>query len=105
MRPGLLDHKVSLSRCPQTTPDSDGFYEDLTPRDVWAAVVPAAPTDDGRRITHLVTLRYHPQVTMDTRIVYVDARLGRTREFFVRGVQHVNDRGAELRCLCEEVIP
>ena len=103
MRAGDLRQQVSLSRCPQTSPDSDGFFEDLTPRDWRASILPNAPSEDGRRITHLVTMRYHPQVNMDTRIVYTEQ--GTTHQLFVRSFQDVEQRHVELRCLCEEIIP
>lgn len=100
MRAGHLNKRVSLSRSPQTSPDSDGFFEDLNPREVWAAIEPLSPAaGQSRSIEHVVTMRYHPQVTLDTRIVYG------TRELFVRGVQNVNEHNVELRLLCEEIQP
>lgn len=97
MQAGLLNRRVSLSRTPQTTPDSDGFWEPLSPEYVWASIQPAPPSDDGRVITHLVTIRYHAQVTVDTRILYG------TRELFVKGVQNVNDQNVEMLLQCQEV--
>jgi head-tail adaptor len=46
-----------------------------------------------------VIMRYHPQVTMDTQILFG------TRKLFVKGVQNINERGAWMRLHCEEVIP
>ncbi len=43
-------------------------------------------------------MRYHPQVTIDTRILFG------ARQLFVKGVQNVGERNRELRCVCEEVI-
>ena len=99
MRPGRHQKWVTLSRSPQTTPDSDGFFEDLSPAGVWAAIQPLQPQADGRSMFHYVTMRYHPQVTVDVRV------LCGTRELFVRGVQNVDDRNVELRLYCEEVVP
>jgi hypothetical protein len=48
-------------------------------------------------------MRFHPEVTVDTRITYVDDRRSLTRYLFVRGIQDVNEAGDELRLLCEEV--
>ena len=50
-------------------------------------------------------MRYHKQVSVDTRIVFSDPVKQRDREFFVRGVQNVDERNKELRLLCEEVEP
>lgn len=96
---GRLNRYVTLSRSPKTSPDSDGFFEALVPALVPVAIEPLAPSGDGRTQLHLVTLRYHPQVTMDTRIVYG------TRELFVKGFMNVNEHGVEMRLLCEEIIP
>jgi head-tail adaptor len=101
MRPGRLNKQVMLSRAPQTTPDSDGFFEALSPETVWAQIDPFPPLEsDGERTqASTVIIRYHPQVTLDTRILYG------TRELFVKGVQNINERGAWMRLHCEEVIP
>ena len=94
-----MDKWVTLSRHPITQPDSDGFFEDLTPTGVWAQIQPLPPQDDGRVRGHLVTIRYHPQVNVDCRV-----RHG-ARDLFVKGVQNVDEQGAELRLYCEEVEP
>lgn len=95
---------VALSRSPQHTNDSDGFFESLSPATCWCAIQPLTAGDNARSLTHLVTMRWHPQVTMDTRLVYEDPIKG-TRELFVRGFQNIDEQNVELRCLCEEVIP
>lgn len=105
MRVSQLNKYVSLSRSPQTSGDSDGFFEDLEPPNAWVRIDPQGPTGEGRTVSHLITMRWHAQVTMDTRIVYVDKAYGRDREFIVRGFQNVSEAGDELRLLCEEVIP
>lgn len=93
-----LRHWVSLSRSPQETNDADGFFEPLTPEHVRVAIRPSAPGGgEGRTLFHEVDMRYHPEVSLDTRIVYG------TRELFVRGMQNVDERDHELRLLCEEV--
>lgn len=101
MRPGRSNRYVELSRSPQTTPDSDGFFETLTPARMWAQVEPLDPVvSDGTRITaYRVTMRYHAQVTVDTRLV--DLHTG--RELFVKGVQNTDDANKELRLYCEEI--
>lgn len=104
MRVSPLTKFVALSRSPQTPGDSDGFYEALVPSTAWAAIEPQGIGGDGRTVEHLITLRWHPQITMDTRIVYSDGALGRDRQFFVRGMQNVAERNDMLRLVCEEVI-
>jgi head-tail adaptor len=100
MRPGRLDKWVTLSKAPDTTPDSDGFFEALSPAGVWAQIDPYQPweSDGVRTQSATVFIRYHPQVTLDTRILYG------TRELFVKGVQNINEKGAWMRLYCEEVI-
>jgi head-tail adaptor len=98
-RVGRFNKWVTLSRCPQHTNDTDGFFEPLSPAGAWAAIRPLPPSLDGRTIQHEVGMRFHPQVNMDTRIVFD------TRELFVKGFQNINEDDAELRLLCEEIIP
>ena len=105
MNVGSLRHQVSLANSLQQSNDADGFYEPLTPSLVYAAIVPISPGADGRTTSHLVTMRYHRQVSVDTRIVFYDAVKQRNREFFVRGVQNLDERNEELRLLCEEIEP
>lgn len=94
---------VTLSNEPSTTPDANGFYGPLSPPGAWAEIQPLTPGPNDRTITHAVRMRFHPQVTMDTRIVYTTP--DRTRELFVRGFQIVDMDEAELRLICEEIIP
>jgi head-tail adaptor len=100
VRPGRLDKWVTLSKAPDTTPDSDGFFEALSPAGVWASIEPFPPLEaDGERTqAHTVLIRYHSGVTMDTRVLYG------TRELFVKGVQNISEKGAWMRLHCEEVI-
>lgn len=65
---GRYNRYVLLSQSPQTTGDADGFFEDLTPREAWALIQPIGASGD-RTMSHTVEMRYHPQVTIDTRIV------------------------------------
>jgi hypothetical protein len=98
MRLGRLDKLVTLSRAPQRPGDDDGFFEPLTPATAKVSIEPGPPAPEGRSISSLVTMRYHPQVGLDTRLVY------NTREFFVRGVQNVDEANVELHLLCEEIV-
>lgn len=104
MRNGACNKWVTLSQGPQV---EDGPFAPLSPEGIWAAIEPLAPGNNSndRAITHIVRMRFHPEVTYDTRIGYEDARLGRTRYLFVRGIQTVNEQGDELRLMAEEVQP
>jgi head-tail adaptor len=93
-----LNKWVTLSRSPSTSGDSDGFFAALSPAGVWAAIQPLTPSPDGRVISHLVTMRSHDQVGLDTRVLYG------TRELFVKGFQNVDEDGVEMRLLCEEIV-
>jgi len=105
MRVGRFSKCVRLSRSPQTSGDSDGYFEDLSPPDWWCAMQAQGPTGEGRGMEFLITGRWHPQITMDTRIVYSDPVLKRDRQFFVRSYQNVDERNKELQLICEEVTP
>jgi head-tail adaptor len=99
MRPGKMDKWVTLYRGPVTSGDSDGYEEPLSPEGVWAQIQPLPPQDDGRVRGALITIRYHAQVTVDACVRYG------SRQLFVKGVQDVDEHGAEMRLYCEEVIP
>lgn len=90
-----LVHWVTLSRSPQTSGDSDGFFEPLSPARVPAAITPVP--GDERSTFHQVTIRYHPQVTADVRLLFG------VRELYVRNVVNVDERNNEMRLFCEEV--
>jgi head-tail adaptor len=93
MNPGALRHYVRLD-----DPVEDGTPVVFNPDYVWASILPAAPgAFDENKTTHIVTMRYHPQVTFNTRILHRD------RQLFVRGIQNVEERNLELVLLCEEV--
>jgi hypothetical protein len=98
---GTYPYYVTLFRSPQTSNDSDGFYEALSPPGAWASITPQLGVD-GRTQEHLIEMRFHPQVTMDTKIVYTDP--DKMREFFVRGVQNLVFADTILRLICEEIV-
>lgn len=105
MRIGRHTKHVHLFRGPQVSGDSDGYGEALDPPDAWCSIEPQGPVGDGRTVGHLITMRWHKQVTMDCWLVYADPVLDRDRQFKVMGIQNVNERNVELRLVCEEVIP
>lgn len=92
---GQLNKRVSLYRSPD---DSGAIGDPLSPPEVWAQIENQG--SGGERVTeHLVTIRYHPDVTVDTLVMYG------TRQLFVRSVQNVNEDKVEMRLVCEEVAP
>lgn len=93
MPAGQLRHRVTLD-----DPVVDTTPVTFSPSKVWASIRPSAPgAYDESRITHLVTVRYHPQITFNTRITHRD------RSLYVRGIENVDERNEMLRLLCEEV--
>jgi len=98
MRPGRHTKYVTLSRSPETSGDTDGYFEPLSPEGWWCSMSPLEPglTDDTRSTAFRVTGRYHSGITVDTRITYG------TRELFVKGVQNVDEANREMTLYCEE---
>jgi head-tail adaptor len=105
-RVGPMFHRVTLWRGPKVTDDSDGFFEPLDPLVWWCSIEPLAPQEEMRMITSVVTMRWHPRVTVDTRIVDGDdPRVPGARQLIVKGIQDVNNAHVTLRMLCEEIAP
>lgn len=100
-RVGRMNRLVTLANATSTTNDSDGFFNALTPSSAWCQIEPVNPgiSDDTRSLFSRVTMRYHAQVTVDTRIAYG------SRSLFVKGVQNVDDANHTLVLWCEEVTP
>lgn len=97
---------VTLSRAMEDPSETEHFT-DLSPSGAWAAIRPTLAVN-GRTTEHVVEMLFHPEVTVDTRIVYEDAAkpAGKnTREIFVRGVQNLEEANVVLRLICEEVAP
>lgn len=90
--------KCHLVRLDKPLPEDGGGA--LSPSQVYAAIEPSQPGSfDEDKITHIVTLDYHPEITLNTRIRTED-----DRDLWVRGMQDVEFRHIELRLLCEEVL-
>ncbi len=99
MRAGPLNKWGDLANSPTEPGDDDGFYAPLNPARVPMAIESVAPgNSDGRVSMHIVRMRYHPGVTLETRIT-----VG-TKQLFVKGIQDVNQQGVEMRLFCEEVL-
>jgi len=93
LNPSKYRHWVDLD-----DPVEDGTPVEFDPSRVKCSIQPQSPgAFDETKTTHLVTMRYHPQVTFNTRIAH------RGRFLFVRGVQNVDELNRELVLLCEEV--
>lgn len=97
MRPGALRHQVRIYQIVSQTGE---VTSEQTPSPVWAAIEPSSPGTSitDRAVTHLVTVRYHAGITLDTMLLFGSRRL------FVRGVQNLEERGIEMRLLCEEIV-
>jgi len=117
-----LNQRLSLDVPGTATPDGDGGYTPtwlpLTPPKVWAAIVPATARDVERRmantvqaaVTHLVTIRYHAGVTMQTRLTKgprnADGTLpAGSRQFQVTGIQNPEERNEAMVLACVEIVP
>jgi len=93
MNIGAMRNLVTLEAGPDGTPTA------YVPSRVYAAIAPAPPgAFDEQRITHQVSIWYHPQITFDTVIVHQG-----TRRLYVKGIQNINEQDRELMLLCEEV--
>lgn len=108
-RIGERRHLVSLATVTRTADSLGGYTEAFTalsPATMWAAIEPATPADLERRVgntvqasvSHLVTMRYHAEVTTQTRVTFG------TRTLDVRGLRNVDERNIALELACEEVI-
>lgn len=95
---------VTLDNRPTETDDADGMYSPLSPAGVWAAIETLSPQDAGRALQSIMTIDYHPQVGLDTRVTFVDLAGAKTRRLMVRGLQNPEYANVELRLLCEEAI-
>jgi len=100
---GKYNKWVTLFHAPETQADAE--FTPLNPSGAWCAIRPVTAAN-GRVTEHFVEMLYHPEVTIDTRIIYEDpARpTGKTtRELFVRGVQDIEEANISIRLICEEI--
>jgi SPP1 family predicted phage head-tail adaptor len=108
MNIGSLRHRVTLETPGPDVPDGEGGYTSswtpLVPSPVWASITPATARDMERTVastvdvtaSHIVRMRYHPQVNTKTRVTYG------TRVFQVTGVQNTDERNIESVLICLE---
>lgn len=110
---GLLVHRLTLERPGATTPDGDGGYTQtwlpLNPSEAWASIEAATARALERLVsntvtvqaTHIVKMRYHPDLDVTCRLSWVD-RARRTHTANVTDVTDVDQLGEELTVLCAE---
>lgn len=107
---GQLRHRISVDGF-ALAPDGDGGYIEgwnpLDPPTVWAAIAPATERNleqvtAGATIeaiaTHVITLDFHPQLTVKSRLTF------RGREFQIHAMQNVDERDLQLVCACTEIV-
>ena len=110
MRAGMLRHTVTLENPGAGTPNADGGFDptwtELYPSPVPASVDPATTrtveqiisNTVSSNVSHIVTIRYHPDVTTKTRVTFNDRILS------VVGMQNTEERNIELRLACVEKV-
>jgi hypothetical protein len=92
LNPSGFRHWVDLG---DDDPDTARVY---SPARVKCAIRPASPGPfDEQKITHVVEMRYQPNIGFNTRITHDD------RQLYVRGMQDVDEAHRMLVLLCEEV--
>jgi hypothetical protein len=75
-----------------------------TPSRIHVDLMPDAPTViDEHRVSSIVETRFHPQISFNTRLTYVD-RHNVTHRLYVKGIQDIAAKNHRLRLLCEEVV-
>lgn len=107
---GERRHLVTVQAPGPPQPDGDGGFietwNDLVPPQVYARIVPATARDLERTAagtviataSHLVTIPYHPQVTVASRIVFG------TRILEITGIANRDERNIEQILICAEQI-
>jgi head-tail adaptor len=104
-------HRVGLQEQGPPVPDGDGGYIaawiDLNPPQVWAQIVPASARSIEHLTanaavqavaTHVVTLPYHPQLTVTSKVVFG------TREFQVHDIANLEERNTTHVLICSEIL-
>jgi len=97
VRAGRLNAWVTLT----SAPDVDGIFDGTpSPRRIPVAIEPLTPQATGRIASCYVHLRYHPQITIDTCLTTVEG----SRQLFVKGIQHIDERRRDMVLYCEETL-
>jgi head-tail adaptor len=113
---GKARHLVTLDVAGQPVPDGDGGFTEtdvpLNPA-TWYCSIESASAGQERRgagtvsatATHRLRGRFHPEITVETRVTFVDAaRGGLVRYFELESVENVDERGIELELVAHEVL-
>lgn len=108
---GQLRHRVTLATAGEPVPDGYGGYTDtllaLDPA-IWDCSIQPATLSDMQRIvggtpqataTHLIRGRYHPGITVETRIT-----TWKGQAFEVQSVQNDEQRDWSLTLVCAEIV-
>ena len=107
---GRRDKRVHLEQPGADVPDGEGGYIEgyapLDPADVFANISPASASDLERaavgttiaQATHVITMLYHPGVSIETRITY------NGRKFEVTGVRNPDEANRELIIVAQELL-
>lgn len=109
-RRGQKRHLVTVETAGPLVPDGQGGYTPnwlaLDPPQMWASIEGPPGEDEAvagnverARVSHTVEMDYHPDVTLQSRIVLEDGRI-----LSVRGLVNVEERSIELVLSCEEII-
>jgi len=105
---GTYRHVVTVQEATGTVPDGEGGFTegwvDLTPAKWDVSINPATARDLERAAsgtiittaTHVITGRYRPDVTTESRVVFEG------RIFHITGVRNLEERNRTLECTAAE---
>lgn len=111
---GKLDHSITVEN-PTRVEDPGGGYTEtwatIAPNPLPAGIEPATAVNLERIVanvvqstaTHIVTIRFHPGVTLQSRVSFTD-RAGKAHVLAVKGMQNPKQRDRVLKLACEEVV-
>lgn len=114
IRAGELRQMLTLETPTRVEDPGGGFTEvwnALSPSPVPGAVEPATAVALERVVanavqssaTHIVTIRFHPGVTLESSVSFTD-RAGRVHVLTVKGMQNPEQADRVLKLACEEVL-
>jgi len=111
MAVGDYRHAVTFQNPGPPVPDGDGGFSqswiDLVPA-AWRVSIEPATARALERVgagtvtsaaSHIVTGRYHPDVTTQTRMLF------NGREFSITGMQNLEERGITMQLVAVEQVP
>jgi head-tail adaptor len=112
---GNTRHLVTLDVIGSPVGDGDGGYTEgavpLNPPTWYCSMASATAGREAPRAgtisataTHRLRGRFHPEISVRTRITFQDPHRGTTRVFAVESVETVEERGAELEVIAHEVV-